>query len=76
MRDFHSLESCEFSLRTISGVPADACIMERTELLGLLSPGTHDVTSKLDALPPVLLLLGASFLDPRVCGSELVHHSD
>lgn len=54
----------------------DACIMERTELLGLLSPETHDVTSKLDALPPIFLLLGASFLDPRVCGSELMHPSD
>lgn len=54
----------------------DACIMERTELLGLLSPETRDVTSKLDALPPIFLLLGASFLDPRVCGSELMHPSD
>ena len=73
---FTPLKVVNSPLEPSQGVPADACITERTELLGLLSPGTHDVTSKLDALPPILLLLGASFLDPRVCGSELVHPSD
>ena len=71
-----ALEVVNSPLEPSQGLPVDSYIRERTQLLGVLSPGIHDLTSKPDAFPPIFLLLGASFFDPSVCGLEPVLPSD